>query len=151
MGDALMAVLSTGAVFSSTDLQREVWVAPETAGPGAALISIADQPAVGITGTGDFTRSEVTGPYTVAGIPAGGVGLDGKETSVATDGTWEFPVTGGLTSTPQNTLVYAVVAGGIITSLTLTVGSNKKFGKVNYPKGYEKVAGTLPVKIGVFA
>jgi hypothetical protein len=146
-----MADVIGKAVFSS-DHPAERWDAPNTVLVDTALISITDQPGVSITASGDAVRSEVTGPYTVSGIPAAGVGYTGKQTGVATTGTWEFPVTGGLTTTPQNTLVYAVVSSGAITSLTLTATSNKKFGKVNYPgDGYVKTAGILPVKIGVFA
>lgn len=145
--------VSTGAVFSSTDAQREVWTNPTTIAPGTAVISVADQPGIAITGTGDYaTPASTIGAYTItpAAGTGGGVGLTGKQVSVATDGTWEFPVTGGTTSTVQNTLVYAVVSSGDITSLTTTAGSNKVYGKVNYPVDYVKVDGTLPVKIGVF-
>lgn len=140
--------IATQEVFAHTEALCEVWTAISTVGSGAALMSANSQPAVGMTGTGDYTTSEVVGPYTLSGIPAGGVGLVGKEISVAVDGTWEFPVTGGLTSTAQNTIVYAVVATGEITSLTLTATGNVAFGKVNYPKDYVKVAGVLPVKVG---
>jgi hypothetical protein len=149
-----MAAVSTGAVYSSTDLLRRPWVNPTTIAAGTAVISSSDQPGIAITGTGDSTAASlVVGPYTVtqAAGSGGGVGNEGKEFSAAVDGTWTFPVTGGLTSTPNNTLVYAVVSSGDITSLTLTVGSNKKYGVVDYPKDYVKTAGFLPVKIGVFA
>ena len=54
-------------------------------------------------------------------------------------------MTGGLTTTPNNTNVY-ITAGN---ALTLTAGGNTIYGVVDYPKDYIKVAGTLPVKIGV--
>lgn len=149
-----MAAVSTGAVYSSTDNLRRPWVNPTTISAGTAVISASDQPGIAITGTGDSAKAPlVLGPYTItpAAGTGGGVGNEGKEFSAAVDGTWEFPVTGGLTTTPNNTLVYAVVSSGDITSLTLTVGSNKKYGVVDYPKDYVKVNGTLPVKIGVFA
>lgn len=127
----------------------EKWIAPATIGPDVPVISIGDQPGVTATGTGDYLKSETVGPFTISGIPAGGVGLVGKEVSVYVDGTFELDVTGALTTTPQNTLVYAVVAAGAITSLTLTVGTNKLFGKTNLPADYVRVAGVLPVQIGV--
>ena len=119
-----------------------------TVDSGVPVIGINDQPGVSATGSGDFVKSETVGLYTLSGIPAGGVGLEGKELSVYVDGTFDLAVTGGLVTTPQNTLVYAVVAAGAVTSLTLTAGSNKLFGKVNYPKDYVRRAGTLPVQIG---
>lgn len=140
--------IATQEVFAHTEALCEVWTALSTVGAGAALVSATSQPAVGMTGTGDYTKSQAIGPYTLSGIPAGGVGLEGKEVSVALDGTWEFPVTGATTATAQNTLVYAVVATGEITSLTLTATGNVAYGKVNYPKDYVKVAGVLPVKVG---
>lgn len=142
--------MATNAVFPYSEKKTEIWTLAATAAPGKAVVGGAAgaQPGVTLTGTGDYTKSEVVGPYTITGIPAGGVGLDGKQVSVATDGTWEFTVTGGLTSTAQNALVYFVSADG---TLTLTASTNKVFGKVNYPQDYAKVAGTLPVEIGVFA
>jgi hypothetical protein len=139
--------MSTNDVFSPKR-PAELWTLPATVDSGVPVISISNQPGVTETPTGDFTKSQVVGPYTVSGIPGGGVGYQGKEAGVYVDGTFVLPVTGALTTTPQNTSVYAVVAGGVVTSLTLTAGSNVLFGKVNYPKDYVKVAGKLPVQIG---
>lgn len=144
--------MATNGVFSHTEAQAEIWTVPSEVASGVALVGGATgaQPGVALTASGAHTKSATVGPYTISGIPDGGVGLDALQVSTATDGTWEFLVTGGLTTTAQNTLVYAVVSGGLVTSLTLTASTNAKFGKVNWPKGYNKVAGRLPVKIGVF-
>ena len=142
--------MANNNVFSYTEGLTEFWTLAATTGSGVPVLSITKQPAITLTGTGDFVKSEVLGPYTVSGIQAGGVGLDGKEASIATDGTWKLNVTGGTVSTPQNTLVYMVESTG---ALTLTVGSapvNATYGKVNYPKGGIRAAGVLPVKIGKF-
>ena len=140
--------MATNLVYRYTGEKTRVWDLGATFAPGLPVKSASNEPGVTITGTGNFTRSQVgPGPTTISGIPAGGVGLEGNEATVATDGTWEFPVTGGLTTTPNNTLVY-ITAGN---ALTLTAGSNVKYGVVDYPKDYVKVAGTLPVKLGVFA
>ena len=142
--------MATNNVFSYTEGLAEFWTLSVTTDSGVPVLSISKQPAITLTGTGDFVKSEVLGTYTVSGIPAGGVGLEGKEASIATDGTWKLNVTGGTVSTPQNTLVYMVESTG---ALTLTVGSapvNATYGKVNYPKGGIRVAGVLPVKIGKF-
>lgn len=142
--------MATNLVFSYDEKHVEIWTLAATKGSGVPVVGGASgaQPGITLTGTGDYTKSSTVGPYTVSGIPAGGVGLEGKEASVAVDGTWELAVTGATTSTAQNALVYFVASDG---TLTTTAGSNKVFGKVNYPKDYVKAAGILPVKIGVFA
>jgi len=140
--------MALSTVFSPAK-PAEVWVSATTVGPDVPVISVGDQPGLTSTGTGDFTASETFGPYTLSGIPNGSVGLAAKEVAVYVDGTFALPVTGGLTTTAQNVVVYAVVAAGAITSLTLTVGTNKVYGKVNYSKDFIRVAGTLPVQIGV--
>ena len=148
-----MAAIATGQVYSSTEALHRPWINPTTISAGTAVISASDQPGIAITGTGDSTKASITlGPYTISAAAGtgGGVGNEGKEFSAAVDGTWTFPVTGGLTTTPNNTLVYAVVSSGDITSLTLTASTNKIYGVVDYSKDYVKAAGFLPVKIGVF-
>jgi len=106
---------------------------------------------VTLTGTGDYVTSESVGPYTISGIPQGGVGLDAGEASIATDGTWELDALGGLTTTPANTLVYFDDVDGVTLTENVDPTLSPVFGKVNYPKGYIRVAGVLPIKIGVFA
>lgn len=141
--------MATNAVFPYSETGTELWTLAATTAPGTPVVGGAGgaQPGVTLTGTGDYTVSQVVGPYTVSGIPRGAQGLAAKEATIATDGTWDFPVAGGDLTTAQNTLVYIKTDN----TLTTTVGTNKVFGKVNYPKDYVKVAGTLPVKIGVFA
>ena len=146
-------VVSTGEAFSSTDALREVWnlASFENAevAVGTALINNG-RAGVAYTASGGFTESQTVGGMTVSGIAAGGVGLDALQVSVATDGSYEFPVTGATTSTVNGTKVFAVVASGKITSLTLTEGSNALFGFVNNPQDYvASAAGIACVKIGV--
>lgn len=129
-------------------LPAEPWTLAATVGPDVPVISISDQPGITSTGTGDFVKSTVLGPFTLSGIPAGSVGYAAKEAGIYVDGTFFLPVTGGTVTTPQNTPVYAVVADGVVTSLTLSVGTNKLFGKVHYSKDLVRVAGKLPVQIG---
>lgn len=139
--------MATNLVYRYTGEKTRVWDLGAAFAPGLPVKSVSNEPGVTITGTGNYVKSYTTGPYTISGIPAGGVGLEGNEATVATDGTWNFLVTGGLTTTPNNTLVY-ITSGN---ALTLTAGSNTKYGVVDYPKDYVKVAGTLPVKLGVLA
>ena len=146
-------VVSTGEAFSSTDALREVWnlASFENAevAVGTALINNG-RAGVAYTASGGFTASQTLGGMTVSGIAAGGVGLDALQVSVATDGSYEFPVTGATTSTANGTKVFAVVASGKITGLTLTEGSNALFGFVNNPQDYvASAAGIACVKIGV--
>lgn len=140
--------MATNLVYRYTGEKTRVWALGAEKAPGVPVISATFEPAVTITGTGGYTRSQANADgTTTTGIPAGGVGLAAQEATVATDGTWEFTVTGGLTSTPNNTQVYYVVADG---TLTLTASTNKLYGVVDYPKDYVKVNTILPVKIGVF-
>ena len=118
---------------------------------GTPLLDPSDsRPAVALTNSGDATKTVTTadipmgGGVTTLTYPNGGVGLTGKETTLAYDGVWEFPVTGGLTTTPIGTQVY-ITSGG---ALTLTVGTNTVYGRVDYPLDYYKRAAILPVRIG---
>lgn len=148
-------VVSTGEAFSSTDAKREVWAVPTEVAVGTALIK-GTRAGVAYTNSGGVTRTDTTSatPATVSGIPAGGVGLDALQVSVATDGSYEFAVTGATIAAAVNTgangtPVYAVVASGRITELTLTVGSNVLYGSINNPQDYVPSAnGIACVKIG---
>lgn len=145
-------VVSTGEAFSSTDAQREVWALASfenaEVAVGTALLNNG-KAGVAYTNSGGFTGpSETLGGMTISGIPTGGVGLDALEVSVARDGTYEFPVTGASSSTVNGTPVYAIVASGKITELTLTVGSNTLWGHVNNPQDFVASASAICVKIG---
>jgi len=139
-------VIATQEVFASSDHLREVWPTPVEVASGTALLSGTDKPGVAYTASGGMTGTKNIGPLSF-GFPAGGAGLKDLEVSVATDGTWMFPVTGGA-GAAQGTPIYAVVASGRITSLTTTVGTNTLFGRVNLPADYVATAGAVPVKIG---
>lgn len=142
-------VVSTGEAFSSTDALRERWPVTTEVDVGTALIN-GTRAGVAYAPSGGFTRSEDLGPYTISGIPAGGVSLDALEASVATDGTYEFAVTGATANTANGTAVYAVVSSGRITSLTTSDGSgaNTLWGFINNPKDYAASASAICVKIG---
>lgn len=145
-------VVSTGEAFSSTDAQREVWDLANFENAevpvGTALIN-GDRAGVAYTASGGYTSSETIAGMAVSGIPAGGVGLDAKQVSVAIDGTYEFPVTGAGPSTDNGTKVYAVIASDKITELTLTASTNTLWGVVNNPQDYVADSGFACVKIGV--
>lgn len=142
-------VVSTAEAFASTDALREIWKLTAEVAVGTALIN-GDRAGVAYTPSGGhLAAAKVVGPITVSGFPDGGVGLDALEASVAIDGTYEFPVTGADATTANGTKVYATVATGRITALTLTASGNSYFGVINNPKDYVGAAGAICVKIGV--
>lgn len=108
--------------------KTEVWQVGTGVAPGTAVKSTMNQPGVTLTGSGDYTKSQVVGPYTVSGIPAGGVGLPSGKATVAVDGAFRFPVTGATAATAGNTLVYITPAGVLTTASTT---GNFIFGKVD--------------------
>lgn len=143
--------MALNTVFASSDNLREVWTVASEIPSGTPLIQ-GTKAGVSLTASGGYTRSITVGPYTVSGVPAGGVSLNALEVSVATDGTFEFTgvkATDGAaaapTTTAQGALVY-ITSGGV---LSLQASGNTLFGRVNYPlHKYIKAAGKLPVKIG---
>lgn len=141
-------VVATAPGFASTDAQREVWDVTAEVPVGTALIADVDRVGVAYTPSGGHTTSVVRGGMTLSGIPDGGVGLPALRCSVATDGSWEFAVTGATAATKNGDVVYAIVASGTITELTLTAGSNVRFGTVNCPEGYVPSAAKIVVKVG---
>lgn len=141
--------MATNLVFRYDDKKTRVrTLAGQTAG-GTPLLDPSDsRPAVTLTATGGFTKTVTTNlPYgwaSVTGVPAGGKGLATLDATLAYDGTWEFAVAGVTTGTAQGAQVY-ITAGG---ALNLTASGNTAYGRVDYPLGYKKVAGTAPVRIG---
>ena len=141
--------MATNLVYRNDNKKNRVEVLAATHGSGEPVLSLAGLPAVTVTGSGDYTKSEViAGVGTLSGIAAGGQGLVGKEVTLAIDGTWEFDaaVFGGTlpTGTTQGDEVF-LTSGG---ELTMTEGSNTLFGYIDFPKDYDKTRGFLPVRIG---
>lgn len=140
-----MAILSQLYKFNA-DKTRQ-WPVPAGTLEGTAVISASNQPGVTITPRGDSTKTKtLTGmPYVIT-YPNAPIGVRTDSAMVAVDGTWLGPVTGATTATPQNTLVYYVVADG---SLTLTASTNIMFGVTDSYPGKGTATATA-VKIGVF-
>ena len=142
--------MATNLVYRNTDAYNRVETLAATYAPGVPVLSLGGKPAVTVTASGDHTRSEVIpGVGTLSGVAAGGVGLAGKEVSVAFSGTWEFPVadiTGiaSVAAAVNGETVYITSAN----ALTTTAGTNLKFGTVDFPKEYDKTRGLVPIKIG---
>lgn len=145
-------VVSTGEAFSSTDAQRETWAVTTEVAGGTALINNG-RAGVAYTASGGYTGSVTLGPLTLSGIPQGGASLGTLRVSVATDGAYEFAVTGAGPSTANGTPVYAIVGSGgsdagRITGLTLTAATNTLWGHVFNPESYVAESGVACVKIG---
>lgn len=125
--------------------KTEVWQVGTNVAPGTAVKSTTLQPGVTLTGSGDYVKSTTVGPYTISGIPAGGIGLPSGKATVAIDGAFRFPVTGASASTAGNALVYLLTGGTL--SLTPAAGS-VIFGKVDRFIG-EQAATETSVWVGI--
>jgi len=146
--------MATNLVYRNGDLKDRVQVLAATHGAGEPIISLDGKPAVTVTASGDHTRSDSTSfpPYTVSGIPDGGVGLVGKEVTLAFDGTWEFLGSGFDSSTTpadvsQGQAINFKTSNGKLTTASITTGI-VAFGTVDFPPDYDKTRGYIPVKIG---
>ncbi len=151
-------VVATQQVFAHTDALTEIWKLG-AATPARTLVIQGERVGVTLTDTRGVTKADITvfGDIKVTGVQQPGVGNDevtwaqganDYAVGVATDGTWEFPVTGATASIAQGAVVYVTGAG----AATLTEGSNTKIGVVNFPGsyiGHGETPATLPVKIGV--
>ena len=143
--------MATNLVYMGTPADNRVETLAATYGSGVPVLSLGGLPAVTLTGSGDYTKSEAIAGYgTLSGIPAGGVGLAGKEVTLAFNGTFEFDKDAWASDTlpttgiTQGAKVY-ITSGG---DLTTTSGSNTLFGYFDYPKDYDTTRGFLPVRIG---
>lgn len=137
--------MAMNLVYRNTDSQNRVEDLGKTLAPGAPAVSKAGLAVVAVTGSADYTRSEVLPGYgTISGIPAGGVGLRGQEVTLAFDGTFEFEVTGATAASAQGTKVYITAAG----ALTTTQGSNTEYGYIDWSTDYDRTRGLTPVRIG---
>ena len=69
--------MATNLVYMGTPADNRVETLAATYGSGAPVVSLGGLPAVTLTGSGDYTKSETIAGYgTLSGIPAGGVGLN---------------------------------------------------------------------------
>lgn len=130
---------------------------PAIVGPDLAPVTpvqVLGRPGVTVTGSGNYKGQEgtITKPA-VDGLAAveikfgnsrGGESLQDTEATVAFTGTIAGPVVGATSSTAQGTLVYLTSSK----TLTLTAGSNTKFGVVQFFRG-EKSATDTAVTFGV--
>jgi hypothetical protein len=149
--------MATNVFRTYTPGTTEEWEVPASTLAGEVVINNTDsRVGVTLTARGDATTSlTLPNGQIISNYPVGGVGNKPDTAVVATDGDFLFEVTGvtagetvgsAQTGTPQGTAVYAVVAAGAVTSLTLTSTSNTKIGVI----ADGNIIGTLaPVSIGV--
>jgi len=143
--------MTKNMIYKYEEKNTRVRVLAASVESGTPVLDPGDaRPAVALTNSGDWvstvTNEDIPmgGGVTSLTYPNGGVGLIGKETTLAFDGTWELAVAGATTATAQGSKVYITTGG----TLTTTVGTNTLFGVVDYPTDYYKRAGILPVRIG---
>ncbi len=141
--------------------KTEVWTVPSGTDSGFPVVQAttgaaqADSVLITIPGftlvaEGADTKSAVIGPYTISGIPSGGVGLPAGKATVAIDGAFRYPVTGATNAVASGAIVYATVSAGAVTALTLTSsGTTVPFGKIDRFLG-EDVATECSVWVGRF-
>lgn len=134
--------MALNRIYKENERNNRARVVPEGTKSGDPLL-IEDRPCVALTDRGDGTKTFTGGGIAIT-LPSGGVGLGNTEASLAFDGTFEFGVTGATTATAQGAVVYITAAD----ALTMTAGGNTRYGTVDYPIGYFKADGRLPVRIG---
>src|SRR6478735_3614481 len=134
-------------------LVRE-WAVPLGTKSGQVVVhAISGQVGVALGDRGDGTRAAGIPGVTGGTVPNGMVGVRPGGATVAVDGSWLLTVTGvtagdtgaGGAGTDEGTKVYAVVAGGAVTSLTLTASGNTFVGVID---DGQIIGTTAPVKIG---
>ena len=119
--------------------------APVPAGTQAGVpLLIGSKPAVTLTAEPTATKQTTLSDGTVITSKVGGVGNQAGYASVAFDGTFEFAVTGALTTTAS--LVEVFITSGDV--LTLTSSGNTHYGWTDYPRDYRKEAGRAAVRVG---
>lgn len=133
--------MSKNMIYADIRSTRRARTVGNDVAPGTPVM-VDGRAGVTVTGSGDYSRNVVVGPYTVA-VEGGGVGLLDDQATVAFSGTWAFPVAGATAATPEGTPVYIDEDG----ELTLTATDNEAFGVVDFFRG-ETSATDTAVKIG---
>lgn len=145
-----------------TESKTRRWnVGTDVLGGSLVINNESDEVGVTIADSGGTTRTStdegLRGNITSVTYRSAGVGYDEGVAVVARDGSWLFPVAGvtagettgtDATGTDQGTPVYAVVAAGKVTGLTLTATDNTKVGQID---DCFIVDGVAAIEIGVGA
>lgn len=145
--------MALNVILSDIESERRSITVPTGTAPGTPVI-FGGRPMVTITGSGDYTNgltstgNDVIDQMLEVGEPNGGVGLQPLEATASPTGTYAFDVTGASVATAKDTPVYLITTGANEGDLTLTAGSNAKFGIVEFFRG-ETSATDTAVTIGV--
>lgn len=148
--------MATNLVYRNADSQNRVETLGATYQAGVPVMTLDGRAAVTVTASGDATTTDSTSfpPYTISGILNGGVGLVGKQVTLAEDGTWEF-LASGFDDTPpvpssmtQGTLINFRTSSGKLTTTAVTTGV-VAYGSIDIPPDYDRTRGYVPVRIGV--
>jgi hypothetical protein len=144
--------MALNVIYSDIESERRPVKVGNNVAPGKPLV-VGGRPAVTITGSGDYagglTSTGNASLDTMLGIGShrGGVGLLDDHATVTFTGTYGFDVTGATAATNGGTTVY-ITNGGV---LTLTAGSNTKFGVVEFFRGEtsdKDTAVTIGINLG---
>lgn len=141
--------MALNVIFSDVESERRATTVGNDVAPGTPLI-VGGRPVVTITGSGDYsnglttTGNDVIDQMLEIGEGMGGIGLQDDQATVSPTGTYAFDVTGATVATDPGVAVYLTSAG----ALTLTEGSNTKFGIVEFFRGELSETDTA-VTIGV--
>ena len=139
-------------VYKYTERKTRVRTLAASVVAGTPLLDPTDgRPAVALTNSGDVTKTITNADIPMGGgvssltYENGGVGLNGKETTLAYDGSWEFTgVTGVGVNTADGVPIY-ITSGG---ALTATATDNTLYGHTDYPLDYAKATNVAVVRIG---
>lgn len=133
-------------LYSDVESRRRTRVVGNKVAPGTPLIS-GGSPAVTITGSGDYDGNKLTvtanGETHVIAGGRGGETLRDDEATITFTGSYYFDVAGATAALTGGELVYITSAK----ALTLTAGSNVKYGVVEFHRG-ETSATDTAVTIG---
>jgi len=139
--------MAQNLVYDFTQKLVREWPVASGILSGAPVLSVSKEPGVTITARSDATKTDTLPDGSTITYAIGSAGQTAGSATVATDGSWFFPVIGASATTPKNTKVYQIEASGL---LTLTVGTtpvNASFGVVDSNLGTALAAKTT-VKIG---
>lgn len=142
--------MALNVILSDIESERRVITVPTQTAPGTPLIA-GGRPMVTLTGSGDYTNGLTTTGNAVIdelldiGVGRGGIGLQPLQATATPTGTYGFDVVGATDATATNGKTVYITSAG---ALTLTAGSNTKFGVVEFFRG-ERSATDTAVTIGV--
>ena len=147
--------MATNRVFAGNEKNNTFGLVPDETVSGDA-VWWGDTPAVAITDPGGATKEIEVGSLKIE-YPSGGQGLAAGEASLATDGTYDLPLTVTPASPPANGTVVYSSTDPASEEVTLTLDADDgdspavpytRFGVINAPKDYTWTATAAPVRIG---